>query len=101
MNQRKQVPWSAQRARARAALENREEPDFAPDPEDQETLEEIQDAIARQRAMDNWETWEDGEEPELDDFGNPIPVKKERKRVPWATHKAWAISALRDARNNR
>ena len=101
MNQRKQVPWSAQRARVRAVLENREEPDFAPDPEDEDVINELMEELAEddaeRRAADIWELDDD----DIDEFGNPIPVEKERKRVPWATHKAWAISVLRDARNHQ
>ena len=61
------------------------EPDFAPDftddgpTWDEETLAEIEEAIARETAMNvlemEWELLEAGEEMEVDDFGNPI-VKK-------------------------
>ena len=54
-----------------------DEPDFAPDPTDEKTLAEIEEAEGRKAAMDEWEReWERvltfGDEIELDDFGNPI-----------------------------
>ena len=48
-------------------------PDFAPDPTDEETLAEIEEAVGRKQAMDEWERLlSSPEEPELDDFGNPV-----------------------------
>ena len=61
------------------------EPDFAPDPTDEETLAEIADAVAREAAMNvlerEWELLAAGEEMEVDDFGNPI-VKDMNKSSP-------------------
>ena len=50
-----------------------EVPDFAPDPEDEETLAEIEDAEAWKAAMAVWELEEEElQDEELDDFGNPL-----------------------------
>ena len=54
-----------------------DEPDFAPDPTDEKTLAEIEEAEGRKAALDVLEReWERvltfGDEIELDDFGNPI-----------------------------
>lgn len=47
-----------------------EMPDFAPEPTDEETLAEIEEAEGRKIAMDIWET--EDEDVELDEFGSPI-----------------------------
>ena len=48
-------------------------PDFAPDPEDEETLAEIEEAEAWKAAMAVWELEEEKlQDEELDDFGNPL-----------------------------
>lgn len=67
---------------ARAVEKRTEEPDFAPEPTDPETLEAIQESIARERALAIWDYEDD--ELELDECGNPIPGQKPRKKpVSW------------------
>lgn len=62
----------------------RDTPDFAPEPADEETLAEIEEAVGRKQAMDAWERLlSSGEEPELDDFGNPIVEDKDGDAPDW------------------
>lgn len=59
-----------QNIQLKALMDAGEEPDFAPEATDEETLAEIEEAEVRKAAMLVWEL--DDEELELDDFGNPL-----------------------------